>query len=172
MDVALQDYFRCPQEFANVDASCDLSSKADFFQFGQDVTCYGRYTNGSPFHTDGQVTDTLCRARFERGHVELPFELAQVVTNLRYERYASDLCVSLDGMTDSSPARQCYYLLRPFLPLRLRKHVQRARPPRMGGNHVSALAGRFHSGIVDGARAGLAVEEPGNDTYPLHLVLA
>jgi len=99
-------------------------------------------------------------------------DFTKVVNNLRYERYPSNSRHTLDGITRSSTTRRVYYFLRPFLPVPVRKHLQRARLSGWGKNHISPLAGRLHGGVVNGARPGSWTEEPGNDERPLYLVLA
>ncbi len=129
MDIGLLDYFRCPDQFADLGVSADLSSEVGFFQFGQGITCYGQCAGGSPSREASahQLTDTFHRTRFEQGRLSLPFDLTEVVNNLRYERYPSNFRPSLDRITSGSTARRIYYFLRPFLAVPVRKHLQRAR---------------------------------------------
>jgi len=53
----------------------------------------------------------------------LPFDLAQVVDNLRYERYVNHL--GQQRWLENAWIKRIYYLLRPMLPVSLRKHVQK-----------------------------------------------
>jgi hypothetical protein len=58
------------------------------------------------------------------GQVEWPLDLSEVVANLREERYSR--CTSRKfSITEMTATRRLYYLLRPLLPVRLRKHLQR-----------------------------------------------
>jgi peptidoglycan/xylan/chitin deacetylase (PgdA/CDA1 family) len=54
--------------------------------------------------------------------VLLPFDLNEVVDNLRYERYANP---SRGRWLEMAWAKDLYYLLRPMFPVGLRKHLQR-----------------------------------------------
>ena len=128
MDTALIDYFRCPREFAGVDVAGNLSGQTDFFRFGPAITCYGQYCNGSPSgKVDQRLEDMSSRTHSGHGRVELPFDLNQIVNNLRYERYASHGRPSPWKFTDNHAAGSIYYCLRPILPVTLRKHLQRLR---------------------------------------------
>jgi hypothetical protein len=126
MNAALLDYFRCPKELSDVGVCGELSSETGFFQFGQGTIGFGRCAGGSPSKEVGQLKDILPCTRVQPGRVELPFELTQVVSDLRCERYAPHLRISWGGTYDSSPTRRIYYFLRPVLPVSLRKHLQRA----------------------------------------------
>jgi hypothetical protein len=128
MNKALLDYFHCSEEVPDLTLSGDLSTVTGFFHFGQQITCYGPCVGGLPsrkFTRD--IVDTLHLTKTEGGRVELPFDLAQIVNNLRFEEYVSDSRASLNGITTTVGARRLYYLFRPILPVSLRKHLQRAR---------------------------------------------
>ncbi|HVB56391.1 MAG TPA: hypothetical protein VNE63_08180, partial [Candidatus Acidoferrales bacterium] len=128
MHTALLDYFRCPEQFADLSVNGDLSSETGFFQFGQGITCYGQCAGGSPSrHAAHHLTDTVHGIRYGQGRLELPFDFTEVVNNLRYERYSSKFGPSLDPVTSGSAATRIYYFLRPVLPVPVRKYLQRAR---------------------------------------------
>ena len=129
MDKALLDYFRCPEQFADLGVTGDLSSETGFFRFGQGTTCYGQCAAGSPLRDASahQLTDTSHSVRFEQGRLRLPFDLTEVINNLRYERYSSDFRTSFDPITSGNATKRIYYFVRPFLPVPVRKHLQRAR---------------------------------------------
>ncbi len=128
MDKTLLDYFRCPEQFANLGVNTDLSTETGFFRFGERITCYGQCTAGA--HSGGVTQDLSDRSDgigFEQGRLDLPFDFTEIVNNLRYERYVSDFRAPWDAVTGSDAAKRIYYSLRPFLPVRVRKHLQRAR---------------------------------------------
>jgi hypothetical protein len=60
------------------------------------------------------------------GVAVVPFDLAEVVTNLRQERYNHD-GVAAAGVTNSSVAEQLYYWLRPMMSVGFRRHLQQIR---------------------------------------------
>jgi len=45
MDKTLLEYFRCPEDFAQIEGNGAVSSDPGYFQFGQDI-CYGQYSGG------------------------------------------------------------------------------------------------------------------------------
>ncbi|MHB8413706.1 MAG: polysaccharide deacetylase family protein [Candidatus Acidiferrales bacterium] len=129
MDIALANYFRCPERFAGLGVGADRSSEIGFFQFGDGITCYGRCVGGTPSRdaASQHLTNTLHAIRFEQEQLRLPFDFTEVVDNLRHERYPSNPGPTLDGFMNNSATRWAYYLLRPSLPVPVRKHLQRAR---------------------------------------------
>ena len=68
--------------------------------------------------------DAALEVGLEDGTVVLPFDADEVVDNLRLERYSS----SLDQRHPAhSLVGRAYYLVRPLLPLKVRRHLQKAR---------------------------------------------
>lgn len=124
MDTTLLDYFRCPEQFANLGVKRDVSTATGFFQFGERITCYGQCAASA--QAGGVAQDLPDRSDGVR-RLDLPFDLTEIVNNLRYERYRSDLRVPWDAVTGSDAAKRIYYSLRPLLPVRVRRHLQRAR---------------------------------------------
>ena len=60
----------------------------------------------------------------EGGCTYLPFDASQVADNLRYERY-TNVAHNGNAILDSSSS-DLYYLVRPLLPIAVRKHLQKA----------------------------------------------
>jgi hypothetical protein len=60
----------------------------------------------------------------EKSACVLPFDLDEVVQNLRLERYDGAMPVVRSSVT-KSVTRKTYYAMRPFLPTPVRKHLQR-----------------------------------------------
>ncbi len=116
---ALQDYYRCPEEFLAFVFAGDLSSEEGYFRFGADV-CYGHSSSkiGSS-HVPSHLHDALQDSSNGAGTLKLPFDPTEVINNLRLERYINNVNGSrklLKGM---------YYLLRPFTTLSLRRRIQK-----------------------------------------------
>jgi hypothetical protein len=91
-----------------------------FFRFGPAV-CYGKVAGDVYPFVNGRLFDATSTVNVEGGRVLLPFDLDQVLDNLRYERY-------VNGGTrwlETAWAKDAYYQLRPYLPVALRKHLQR-----------------------------------------------
>jgi hypothetical protein len=121
---ALNAYFRCPLDVEIV-AARDLSAQPGFFTFGGAV-CYGRVAGVVPAAEAGpDLPDVTGLVSVRRGRVTLPFDLGEIVDNLRFERY----CRATDegGLTSSAAVRNAYYLLRPLLTVGMRKHLQRIK---------------------------------------------
>lgn len=122
------DYFRCPTSFAQLEPPCDLSEDSGYFTFG-DAMGYGRVSGRQPAtHSDGHLPE-VCAGRVceESGRLAMPFDLAEVMTGLRQERYTQRSGGYLERLTGTTAARNAYYFLRPALPVPVRKHLQRAR---------------------------------------------
>ncbi len=116
-------YYRCPARYLHIGQSGVLSEKSGYFRFGQD-TLYGKYNGHEPAEVPAEpLWDALADVQIENGTTYLPFDLAQVVESLRGEIYANDW---RDGHGDSGLA-SLYYLIRPFLPVAIRKHLQKIR---------------------------------------------
>jgi hypothetical protein len=119
----LSDRFRCPEGLlADFEVSEDLSQSSGFFRLGN-LVCYGQCSSGLPVRN---VTSTLHDAS---AHISsnaesicLPFDPLRVVNNLCCERYLPNPALN-SGLGQA--VRSLYYLLRPMLPVSVRKHLQR-----------------------------------------------
>lgn len=126
MNQAFTDYFKCPDSFANFTLAGHLSIDSGYFRLGPGTTCYGQTSSG--FRAEqptASMYDVLQDVRIENSTALLPFDPTQVIDNLRRERYLDN---SQIGETTFSPKRLLrdgYYLLRPFMSLGLRRHLQR-----------------------------------------------
>jgi hypothetical protein len=121
----LKDRFRCPEDVADFSISGELSSESGFFRFGSDAICYGQYSSGTPAAT---VTDALQdvykEGRTNGAAVQLLFDPVQVVDNLRLERYLPKEA-QYKRLLISDAVRNIYYSVRPFLPVVVRKRLQK-----------------------------------------------
>ena len=116
----LSQYWRCPERFLRIAVAGDLSGEKGYFRFGPD-TLYGRCVNARPAAEVAEpLLDLRDSVRLEAGTVLLPFDLDEVVDNLRQELYAAD-------STWGNRVTDIYYFLRPILPVDIRKYLQRAR---------------------------------------------
>jgi hypothetical protein len=135
MSTSFASHYRCPAEFAEFGVTGPLSAQAGFFTF-RDAICFGRQNGGIPV---ADVTETLAdvsdRVQQEGTEVRLPFDLTEVVTNLQRERYCTITDDYLQRVTASNASQNLYYLLRPFLPISVRKHLQRLR--LSGWDHIA-----------------------------------
>jgi glycosyltransferase involved in cell wall biosynthesis len=124
MNDRLVEYYRCPESYVQLNLSGPLSERSGYFDFGTDTTCYGRCAGSVPSDSPAEVIpDVWSDAMIVGNAVNLPFDLREVVDNLRCELYS-------DGVASSTEARmlaRAYYLVRPFLPVSIRKHMQKWR---------------------------------------------
>ena len=119
-------YFRCPDDLVDFRLAGDLAPRPGFFRVGRDLVAYGRTVSGQtqPEPSDS-VEDTSSQIRAKQRVVYLPFNLDEVVENLRYERYCAAPNCPNSGSQLQSVSRSAYYALRPILPTSVRKHLQR-----------------------------------------------
>lgn len=126
---AFVDYFRCPADAAPSDSDLEASPDEGYFRFGTAIG-YGRIAGARPsarVGADLPEVSTLV-TRDAGGRVRLPFNLSEVATNLREERYRQAASHDyLNRLTGTTLARHIYYFLRPCLPVAVRKHLQQMR---------------------------------------------
>lgn len=125
MNTAFLEYFRCPEDYDCFTTKGELSPQPGYFRLGERVVCYARISVGPPA---GSAADQLLNIS---GNVEtrgsdclLPFDPDEAADNLRMERYAANAAdkKSLLGRA----VRVAYYLVRPLLPVKVRRRFQRA----------------------------------------------
>ena len=133
MTAPLVEYFRCPESLDVLGTALPLSARAGFFRFG-DAVGFGRHSAWAPAaRADTAVPDVMRWVSVADGRVLLPFDLAEVLGNLRYERYAGPAPTLVRRFSGSTVAHHAYYFLRPVLPVGVRKHLQRLRLSRWRG---------------------------------------
>lgn len=99
------------------------SSYSGYFRLGEQTTCFGRIAGQQPADSPmAAMPDAAKDIRAENGSVTLPFDPSEVTDNLRLENYTN-----LRGPVSSSLTGQVYYLLRPMLPVPIRRYPQRLR---------------------------------------------
>jgi hypothetical protein len=122
MNNYLNQYFRCPDGYVRLAQRGTLSQNPGYFRFGDDAICYGKYAGRRPPESAaGSLNDGLRDAVVEDGTIYLPFDLGEVLDNLRFELYTGDW---RGGPTKSLLAR-IYYLLRPLLPFGVRSRLKK-----------------------------------------------
>jgi len=126
MNGAFLDYYRCPERFATLALSGDLSAESGYFRFGPDTICFGRSCSGRLAHSStDELYDVLQEIKTDGSRLQLPFSPSEVVANLRYERYAASSNGGGKQLSAAPALRKAYYKVRPILPLSVRKHFQR-----------------------------------------------
>jgi hypothetical protein len=127
MNRALLDFYLCPEQFVEFDLTGQLSREAGYFRFGHNTTCYGRSAAG--FRTsrpDATLYDVLPDVTVDGSIASLPFDPTDVIDNLRLERYAKRKGQSALNRWERS-LKAIYYLFRPIMPVKVRRHIQRTR---------------------------------------------
>jgi hypothetical protein len=122
MTSSFQDYYRCPEEFARFGIARELGQTPGFFRFGKQIICFGRSAGPVAQSSNGDLPDVLPLMQARGGEIELPFDMDEILDNLRRERYV------VPDEASSSPKkliRKTYYAARPFLPVGIRKYFQR-----------------------------------------------
>ena len=120
----LVEYFRCPEHLAVLGTVGPLPADAGYFRFG-DAICYGHQAVGEPAsRPDGDLVDVTRGVSSADGKVLLPFDLSEVLDNLRFERYPRNR-TALERISASGLAHGVYYFLRPVLSVGVRKHLQK-----------------------------------------------
>jgi hypothetical protein len=125
MNQVLLDRYLCPEQFVDLQLAGRLSDDAGYFRFGQN-TCYGRSASGCRAdRADVTLYDALADVTVRGTTAFLPFDPTEVVDNLRLECYANQ--DSHGGLIHwERLLKDAYYVFRPLMPIRIRKHVQRA----------------------------------------------
>ena len=122
MTSSFQDYYRCPEEFARFGVARELGRTPGFFRFGKQITCFGRSAGPVAQSSNGDLPDVLPLMQVWGEEIKLPFDMDEILDNLRRERYV------VPDEASSSPKkliRKTYYAARPFLPVGIRKYFQR-----------------------------------------------
>ena len=122
----LLDRYLCPEHFVDIQLNGQLSDHAGYFSFGPKTICYGRSASGfRADRADATLYDALADVTVHGTTVGVPFNPSDVIDNLRLERYANE-----DGHRGLSQwkraLKDAYYVFRPLMPVKLRKHLQRA----------------------------------------------
>jgi len=125
----LIEYYRCENELADFYRTETLSDASGFFRLG-DAMCYGQCSGGAP---SGSTRALLynCADNIhvfaEQGTAQLPFDPIQVIKNLRMEFYTAAQERSGSAALVQDILHRSYYSVRPLLPVRLRRHLQKLR---------------------------------------------
>jgi hypothetical protein len=127
MDPVFADYFRVPRDRALFETTGVLSAAPGYFRFGESI-CYGRCSGARPQPSPRGELPQVALAHQPAGRsATLPFDLAEVVTNLREERYRREPQKYFERLTHARVTRSLYYGLRPAMPVSVRRHLQRVR---------------------------------------------
>lgn len=120
----LRDYYRCPSGRARFRTSPQSGSQPGYFRLGLDVICYGRLSGADASKSPvGVLEDALNHIAIGPQGIELPFDVGEVIENLRHERYTAHF--REEGRFFNELLRKTYYLIRPLLGDFVRQFLQR-----------------------------------------------
>ena len=119
------DYYRCPARFIDFESPLSCPPARGFFEFGAGVTCYGHLSSGRVIQRPlDKLYDCSPDVKLIDGRVSLPFDLSEIVDNLRNERYLGGNARSEHGSA-ASLVKRLYYATRPMVPECLRCLIKR-----------------------------------------------
>ena len=122
----ISQYYRCSETNIKFDLGGQLSQENGYFRYGNEVLCYGQLAKSTPSPVlNGNLCDVMSHAVTENGTTYLPFDIKQVVDNLRLELYSKNSLQN--GSLSSSILNAIYYRVRPLLPGGVRTLLQKAR---------------------------------------------
>jgi len=126
---ALLDYYRIPVNSFGSASRTDDPAGGDkgFFQLGPGNICFGRSRYGvAPEVKNAGKFDAATSRLRDGDNVDLPFDLDEVIDNLRLERYRGNMLPSKEKLATNKSVRKLYYLIRGALPIVIRRRLQRA----------------------------------------------
>lgn len=122
MNRSVANYYRCPERYIRLSQKGALSDTKGYFRFGAGAVGYGRYSgrcvSDSP---ENGLYDALLDTTVADGVTVLPFDLDELVENLRCELYAHDW----HGEHFKSTLAKLYYVIRPALPFVARNYLKK-----------------------------------------------
>src|SRR6267143_172752 len=120
------EYFRCPASSVDFRLAGELRLNSGFFSLGPELTCYGALSSGNTHHQPSDsLEDVSSHMRLDKNVAYLPFDLDEVVENLRLERYTNPRPVGFRNSVTQTVGRKTYYAMRPLLSRSVRKRLQR-----------------------------------------------
>ena len=118
----LRDHYRCLKEFDVFKPFGRCFENVGYFRLGAHAVSYGHSACGNSSKPGIEdLPDALPHVCIGRDEAGLPFDPAEIIENLRWERYAMPRENRL-WKAFKTP----YYAVRPLMPVGVRKHLQRA----------------------------------------------
>jgi len=129
MHQTLQGFFRIPPGLLVdlAETQGPVSGDPGFFQIGEKNVCFGHcHTGVAKSVEEVKAFDVLKHISFNHTTIRLPFSFAEVIQNLRFERYRSPMIARREAFMLSESGRNFYHVLRKYLPFSVRRRLQRA----------------------------------------------
>jgi hypothetical protein len=125
MNEYVAQYYRCPERYIRLDLAGQVAQKNGYFRFGEG-SCHGQLARNTPSPTpNGKLCEVISHISDKNGIACLPFDSSQIVDNLRLELYSKNPLH--DESLCSSILTKTYYLIRPLMPVAVRRVLQKAR---------------------------------------------
>lgn len=123
----LSDYYRIPDCSLAEISEPRLAGGIGYFRFGPRVIGYGQCESGVAARIEASALyDASKHLQISSLQVHLPFSPAQVIENLRGERYVQSLVPGRERVVTQEWVLKAYYSVRALLPNSIRRHLQRA----------------------------------------------
>lgn len=118
----IDEFYKTPAGLIRFGLRGALAETPEYFQFGPAINCYGRLCSqpDQPRGIDEEMREASESVQQIGTECLLPFDPGEVRSNLLCERYLQE-----HRHLARRIIRHGYYLLRPLLPVPLRKHLQR-----------------------------------------------
>ena len=127
MDHVLTDYYRLPNEWEAPVAPESPGGEVGFFKFGSKIVCYGSSELGVAAQAErAYLFDAAKGVRREGSGIRLPFNVSQVIENLRREHYVKQWNPERKKIVNHPMTRNAYYIVRDLLPAFMRRYLQRS----------------------------------------------
>jgi hypothetical protein len=123
---AFLDHTKCPPSSTERINCSPGHGLEGFFRLG-DLRLYGRANGGSTSSgPNGNLPPIDSLVQDGDGSLSLPFDPNEIIDNLRWERYAGAANTQITYISNNkSLSRRLYYAIRPLLPVKVRRHLQR-----------------------------------------------
>lgn len=123
---SLSDYYRVPDCSLGQILEPRLSGERGYFRFGRQITCYGQLESGTAARAwSPALYDARSDLHISGLEISVPFSPAQVIENLRLERYENLVPIRERAVTRESVLKP-YYSVRKLLPAWIRRQLQKA----------------------------------------------
>ena len=127
MQNVLSDYYRAPLIPHVICPYSNHKGAAGFFRFGKDIVCYGECSTGVAANVQASADFDGSKAMIiADSEIRLPFDISNVIENLRKEHYAAQLNSGREKLIQRELVRNSYYFVRKLLSVWVRRHLQRA----------------------------------------------
>ncbi|MGE5436642.1 MAG: hypothetical protein ACM3O3_05390 [Syntrophothermus sp.] len=127
MNNKMTSYYKFPSSILEAEVTGTLSKTPGFFNFN-DIICFGKINKPEVLHTnylDDRVRKITGEIVFQDKTCFLPFDIDEIIENYWYEKFIHKNPGSPLKNLANKTIRATYYSVRPFMPLYLRKHMQK-----------------------------------------------